>query len=335
MRFVSGTGKLVSRPIDRAKVKTVAARKRRSKVGLRDEAVPYREGSSFADFLEGLPGILGAKDLREVIDAWAKAWNDGRTVLFGFGAHLIKVGLAPVVVDLIERGAIRGLFMNGAGCVHDLELAMMGRTSEEVGEALDDGSFGMARETGERLNDAINQAAEQGIGMGEGIGRAILDGRFPHKDRSVLACAVKHGVPATVHVAIGSDIHHMHPGADGAALGATSFRDFETLAGVVAGLDRGVVLNIGSAVILPEVFLKALSLARNLGNPVKRMTAVNLDFIRHYRPQVNVVERPTRLGGKGYSLVGQHEVLVPLLAAGVIEAGTKNARSRRKRARKR
>ncbi len=310
----------MKRKIDRSKLKTVSARKRPSKVKLRDEAVPYKEGGSFSNFLDGLPDILGGRDVRQVIDAWNKAWSGNRTVLFGFGAHLIKVGLAPVVVDLIERGAISALFMNGAGCVHDLELAMMGRTSEDVGEALDDGSFGMARETAESLNGAIREASEAGLGMGEGIGRAILEGRFAHKDRSVLAAAAKHGIPATVHVAIGSDIHHMHPSADGAALGATSYRDFETLASVVAGLDRGVVFNVGSAVILPEVFLKALALARNLGNPVRRITAVNLDFIRHYRPQVNVVERPTRLGGTGISLVGQHEVLLPLLSAGVIEA---------------
>lgn len=310
----------MKRRIDRSKVKTVPARRRPSKVKVRDEARPHEPGASFGDFLSGLPDVLGGRDVRRVIDAWAKAWGGGRTVLFGFGAHLIKVGLAPVVVDLIERGAISALFMNGAGCVHDLELAMMGRTSEEVGEALDDGSFGMARETGERLNGAISLAAEEGLGMGEGIGRAILDGAYAHKDRSVLAAAVRNGIPATVHVAIGSDIHHMHPSADGAALGATSYRDFESLAEVVAGLDRGVLFNVGSAVILPEVFLKALSLARNLGHPVRRITAVNLDFIRHYRPQVNVVERPTRLGGEGISLVGQHEILLPLLSAGAIEA---------------
>jgi deoxyhypusine synthase len=319
------------RPIDRSKVKTIAARKRPSKVGVGDEASLYTEGSSFNDFLAGLPDVLGAKDLGEIIAAWAKAWKGDTGVLWGFGAHLIKVGLAPVVVDLMERGAITAIFMNGAGCVHDLELAMMGRTSEEVGAGLDDGSFGMARETGEHLNAAINAGAEEGLGMGESIGRAIAASKFRHRDRSVLACASRLGIPAMVHVAIGSDIHHMHPSADGAALGATSYRDFEKLASVVAGLDRGVVFNVGSAVILPEVFLKALSLARNLGNPVKRLTTVNLDFIRHYRPQVNVVERPTRLGGKGYSLVGQHEILVPLLSAGVIEANAKKApRKKRK-----
>ncbi len=326
----------MKRKIDRSKLKTIPARRRPSKVNVRDEATPHQAGASFAQFIDGLPDILGGSDVRRIVDAWAKAWGGGRTVLFGFGAHLIKVGLAPVVVDLIERGAISALFMNGAGCVHDLELAMMGRTSEEVGEALDDGSFGTARETAERLNGAIATAAEEGLGMGEGIGRAILEGSFAHKDRSVLAAAARHGIPATVHVAIGSDIHHMHPSADGAALGATSYRDFETLASVVAGLDRGVVFNVGSAVILPEVFLKALSLARNLGNPVRRITAVNLDFIRHYRPQVNVVERPTRLGGEGISHVGQHEILLPLLSAGVIEAhdGKKRRTARKKHSRR-
>jgi len=308
------------RPIDRQKLRTVPARRRASKVKVADEAKPYAPGSSFASFLAGLPDILGAAELRAAIDAWVRASRDGRTVLFGFGAHLIKVGLAPVVVDLLERGAITALSMNGAGCVHDLELAMMGRTSEDVAESLDDGSFGMARETTERLNEAIRYGDEQGLGMGAAVGRAIQGGRYPHKDRSVLATAARLEVPVSVHVAVGTDIHHMHASADGAALGATSYRDFELLAGVVATLERGVVFNVGSAVILPEVFLKALSMARNLGNPVRRFTSVNLDFIKHYRPTVNVVQRPTRLGGRGLSLVGHHEIMVPLLAAGVLEA---------------
>jgi deoxyhypusine synthase len=308
------------RHIDRSQLRTVPARRRPSKVQLRDEGRPHVPGGSFADFLDELPDILGAAELRAAIDAWARASQRGKTVLFGFGAHLIKVGLAPIVVDLLERRAIDGLMMNGAGCVHDLELALMGRTSEEVGEALDDGSFGMAGETAAYLNEAIARGAEDGIGMGAAVGRAIEAGRFPHKDRSVLAAASRLGVPVTVHVAVGADIHHMHPGADGAALGVTSYRDFETLAGLVATLEGGVVFNVGSAVILPEVFLKALSLARNLGYKARRFTAVNLDFIRQYRPTVNVVERPTRTGGRGINLVGHHEVMVPLLAAGYVEA---------------
>jgi deoxyhypusine synthase len=313
------TRKARGRQIDRSKVTTVPARRRHSKVKTLDEAVPHSPGDSLAGFLEHLPNLLGAADLRDAIAAWDKAWAKEKLVLWGFGAHLIKVGLAPLVVDLMERGAIDGLLMNGAGCVHDLELAMMGKTSEDVAEALDDGSFGMAKETAENLNAAINRGAEAGLGMGESVGREILEGRYRHKDRSVLATAARLDIPATVHVAIGSDIHHMHPSADGAALGATSYRDFERLAGLVADLEGGVLFNVGSAVILPEVFLKSLSLARNLGNKVERFTTVNLDFIRHYRPQVNVVERPTRLGGRGISLIGHHEILVPLLAAGVIE----------------
>jgi deoxyhypusine synthase len=301
-------------------VRTVSARRRPSKVRRSDEAVPWRPGGSLARFLDGLPSILAAAELRAAIEATARAHERGRTLLWGFGAHLIKVGLAPVMVDLMDRGLVSGVLMNGAGCVHDLELAMMGRTSEDVGPALDDGSFGMARETTERLNAAIADGHRDEIGMGEAIAREIANGRYPHRDRSVLAAAVRLDIPVTVHAAIGTDIHHMHAGADGAALGSTSYRDFEKLASLVATLEDGVLFNIGSAVILPEVFLKALSLARNLGYRVRRFTTVNLDFIRQYRPSLNVVERPTRLGGRGISLVGHHEIMLPLLAAGVIEA---------------
>jgi hypothetical protein len=305
--------------IDRSKITTVPARRRPSKVKRTEEGQPHKAGTSFETFLESLPGILGAADLRAVIAATVRAKQKNRLILWGFGAHLIKVGLAPIVVDLMERGLVDGLLMNGAGCVHDLELAMMGRTSEDVGPALDDGSFGMAKETAEELNAAIAAGDADELGMGAAVGRHILSGRFPHKDRSVLATAARLGIPVTIHVAIGTDIHHMHPSANGAALGATSYRDFETLTSLVAGLKGGVLFNIGSAVILPEVFLKALSLARNLGHRVDAFTTVNLDFIRQYRPTVNVVERPTRGKGKGYSIVGHHEILVPLIAAGIIE----------------
>jgi deoxyhypusine synthase len=305
-------------------------------VRTRDEGRPHRAGAPFAGFLADLPRILAASELRAAIDAWSRAWRGGRLVVFGFGAHVIKVGLAPLLVDLLERGAIGALATNGAACVHDLELAMMGRTSEDVAAALDRGTFGMARETAERLNRAIAEGASRGLGMGESVGREILQGRgYPQRKRSVLAAAARLGIPVTVHVAIGGDIHHMHPSADGAALGATSYRDFETLAALVARLERGVFLNVGSAVILPEVFLKALALARNLGHRVERFTTVDLDFERHYRPRVNVVERPTRLGGRGISLVGHHEIMVPLLAAGVIEAeAASRARGRTARPRR-
>ncbi|MEE8581831.1 MAG: hypothetical protein V3T33_09605 [Myxococcota bacterium] len=306
--------------IDRAKLRPVSLSERRSGVSSRDAGHPHQPGDSFANFLDHLPDLLGARDLRTTINAWAEAWTAGRTIVWAFGAHLIKVGLSPLLVDLLEKGAISALSTNGAACVHDLELALIGRTSEDVAVSLDDGSFGMAKETAERLNAAIALGAERGLGMGESVGREILEGDYPERAGSVLAAAVRLEIPVTVHVAVGSDVHHMHPGADGAALGATSYRDFETLAGLVATLEGGVHFNVGSAVILPEVFLKALSMARNLGHRVENFTTVNLDFTRQYRAEVNVVERPTRLGGRGLSLVGHHEILVPLLAAGVIEA---------------
>jgi deoxyhypusine synthase len=305
--------------IDRRRVRTVPARKRPSKVRRSDEAKPHRRGDSFRRFYDALPDLLAARDLRAAVDATRKARAARRPIVWGLGAHVIKVGLAPIFVDLIERGFVAAIAMNGAGCVHDLELAMMGATSEDVGPALDDGSFGMARETAERLNGAIAAGARDGIGMGAAIGRELLRGRYPHRRRSILAAATRNGVPVTVHAAIGTDIHHMHPSADGAALGATSHRDFETLTSVVARLEGGVYWNVGSAVILPEVFLKAVALARNLGFRVRKITTVNLDFLRQYRPAVNVVERPTRLGGRGLSLTGAHELLVPLVAAALIE----------------
>lgn len=313
-------------PIDRSKVRTVPVRRRLSQVRTQDEAKAHEAGASFAAFLDGLPRLLGAKDLRAASDAIARAHHAGRTVLWGFGAHVIKTGLAPVVVDLMKRGFVSGLMLNGACCVHDLELALLGQTSEDVAPALDDGTFGMAKETAELLNGAIAAGAREGLGMGAAVARELAGegaGTYPFADRSILATAWRLGIAVTVHAAIGTDIHHMHPSADGAALGATSYRDFETLTGLVATLEEGVFLNVGSAVILPEVFLKALALARNLGHQVERITTVNLDFIRHYRPSVNVVERPTRLGGRGISLVGHHEILVPLLAASLVEAAAR------------
>ena len=320
--------------IDRTRITTVPARSRHSKVKRTEEGRPHVVGASLGEFLDGLPDILGASDLRAVIDAAARAKQRSKLLLWGFGAHLIKVGLAPIVVDLMERGLVDGLLMNGAGCVHDLELAMMGRTSEDVGPALDEGTFGMAKETAEELNAAIAAGNADGLGMGGAVGRHLQEGRFRYKNRSVLATAFRLEIPVTIHVAIGTDIHHMHPSADGAALGATSYRDFETLTSLVAALRGGVLFNIGSAVILPEVFLKALALARNLGHRVDGFTTVNLDFIRQYRPTANVVERPTRGSGRGISLVGHHEILVPLIAAGIIERlegqGQKKPKGRRR-----
>jgi hypothetical protein len=236
------------------------------------------------------------------------------------GAHPLKVGLSPLIVDLLERGLLSAVAMNGAGIIHDFELAFQGATSEDVAEALGDGSFGMARETGEFLNIAIRDGvAQPGVGIGRAVGERIHNAGLPYAHLSVLAACARLGVPACVHVAVGTDIIHMHPQVDGAALGEGSLRDFHLLSSIVAQLEGGVFLNLGSAVILPEVFLKALSLARNLGYTVNTFTTVDLDFVRHYRPMVNVVTRPTLQGGRGFHLTGHHEILFPLLCAAVLE----------------
>jgi hypothetical protein len=303
-------------PIDLTRINTYPLVDRKSKVDSADVANPWERGASFKAFLAGLPNILAGSDVRNVIEAIARAVRQQHTVLWGMGAHLIKVGLNPVVVDLMQRGVITAVAMNGAGIIHDLELAMIGRTSEDVTAALSDGSFGMARETNAFLSAAIATASGTDQGLGEAVGRAIVKEGLPHSDQSILANGARLGIPVTVHVAFGTDILHMHPGFDPAGAGAATHRDFRLFAAVVASLEKGVYLNIGSAVVLPEVFLKALSLVRNLGHQVKSFTTVNLDFIQHYRPLVNVVRRP---GGTGITLTGHHEIMVPLIAAGVIE----------------
>ena len=235
------------------------------------------------------------------------------------GAHAIKVGLSPMIVDLMERGVLTSVALNGAGIIHDFELALAGRTSEDVGPGLDRGRFGMARETGAVLNEVIRGAARRGAGLGEALGRHLNEGRYPHRALSIVAAGDRLGIPVTVHVAIGTDIIHMHPSADGAAIGAASLRDFHRLAEVVAGLSGGVYMNLGSAVVLPEVFVKALNLARNLGHRVRPLFTLDLDFLRHYRPGVNVVSRPTAAGGRGVHITGHHELLFPVLAGAVLE----------------
>jgi len=267
--------------------------------------------------MDGLPDVLAGRDLRAAVDAIARAVRRGRPVVLGMGAHPIKVGLGPLIVDLVARGRLSAVAMNGACLVHDFELASVGRTSEDVGPGLDRGLFGMARETGEFLNRAARDGARAGLGLGRAVGEAIDRARLPFRRTSILAAAAKHDVPATVHVAIGTDIVHMHPSADGAAIGETSLRDFRLLAGVVAGLAGGVYVNLGSAVVLPEVFVKALNLARNTGHRVRVLTTVDMDFHRHYRPTVNVVERPTAAGGRGIQLTGHHEIMFSLLWAAV------------------
>jgi hypothetical protein len=308
-------------PIKVSELKTYPLSKRHSKVRLSDLATPWRRGGSFTKFYASLPDILAVKTLRAVARAIAKARQHGRPVIAGVGAHVIKVGLSPIVTDLMKRDIITAVAMNGAGIIHDFELALMGHTSEEVEAEIDDGRFGMAEETGRILNEAISRGAAAGEGLGEAIGNYInrQAGQFPNRATSILATGARLGLPITVHVALGTDIIHMHPSADGAAIGATSLLDFRRLAAVVAGMEGGVYLNVGSAVILPEVFLKTVSLSRNLGHSLTNITTVNMDFLSHYRPQTNVVRRPTQKGGHGYSLTGHHEIMLPLLAAAIME----------------
>lgn len=306
-------------PINLRGVSTYSLLGRESKVKIGDFAKPWKPGGSVGLWLDSLPRILAADTLMKVAEVLARAARSGKMIILGMGAHVIKVGLSPVILDLMDRGILKGLAMNGACIVHDMELALAGHTSEDVPAQLGQGKFGMAEETGRLLNEAIRAGAEEGLGLGRAVGAMILRGDFPHKRFSLLARACELNIPATVHVAVGTDIIHCHPAADGSAIGKTSHLDFRIIAGLVSRLEEGVFINLGSAVILPEVFLKALSLVRNLGNQVKNFTTVNMDFIRHYRPMANVVERPTQDGGKGYNLIGHHEIMFPLLAAAVIE----------------
>ncbi len=308
------------KPIDLSSLKTYPLESRKSKVDRADFAHPWKPGGSLEDFLKRSPNILAAKDFRAVVSAIAKAHKENKQVVLAMGAHVIKVGLNPILIDLMERGIITAIAMNGAGIIHDLELAMIGRTSEDVLEGLEHGAFGMAQETADFLNRTITGAGKQDLGLGQAVGQAIITENLPFAKDSIFAAAARLDIPATVHVAIGTDIIHIHPGFDAGAAGKSSHLDFRIFSSVVAGLEEGVYLNVGSAVILPEVFLKALTLVRNTGHKVERFTAVNMDFIQHYRSTTNVVQRPTSMGGAGYTLIGHHEIMFPLLAAAVIEA---------------
>jgi hypothetical protein len=310
-------------------VRTYPLASRKSKVSLRDFARPHRPGARLSEFLAGLPGFLAADSLKALAAEVQRARARRRPILWGVGAHVLKLGLSPVLIDLMERGLVTGLALNGAGIVHDFELAIAGHTSEEVAEGLGSGAFGMARETGAEINRAIVLGDRDGLGLGAAIGRHIQERKAKHRGVSLLAAAWRLALPATVHVAVGTDIVHMHPACDPAALGRATHLDFRIFAAQVARLGGGgVYLNVGSAVLLPEVFLKAVTLARNLGHPVRDFAAANLDFIQSYRPNTNVVERPTRGVGRGYSLTGHHEILLPLLAAMLVE-GSPRARRRR------
>jgi hypothetical protein len=307
------------RPIDPSKARTrkLAALSRIVKRG--QLAGPVPAGATMHRFFDALPEVLAAADLRELARHIARARRAGRPFLMLSGAHPLKVGLGPTICDLLRDGILSAIATNGAVIIHDFELAMAGRTSEDVAAGLADGGFGMAEETGAFLNEAAKIAASEGKGLGEVVGREIWNERLKFRDTSIFAAAYRAGAPATVHVAIGADIIHMHPKADGAAIGQATMADFHKLAAVVSQLSRGVVLNLGSAVLMPEVFLKALNLARNLGRRVSGFTAADMDFIRHYRPQMNVVDRPRMGTGRGFALTGHHEIMFPLLAAAVRE----------------
>ena len=307
-------------PVDPAGVRTYPLASRPSKVRVEDAARPWRPGGTLQAYLESLPNQLAVRSLRDVVEAILAARVKEKPVIVGMGAHVIKVGLSPILIDLAERGVVTAVALNGACAVHDFELATAGFTSEDVETQLGEGEFGMAEETGRIVNEAVTEGARRGLGFGRALGERLQAMRPPHLAHSLIAACARLDLPCTIHVALGTDIVHMHPACDGAAVGQASHRDFRLLTAVVADLgDGGVYLNLGSAVLLPEVFLKALTLARNLGSRVQDFVTVNLDFIQHYRPTQNVVRRPVARGGRGYALTGHHELMVPLLAAAVIE----------------
>ncbi len=303
------------------KIRDYPLESRPSKVGVKHFAQPLSEDSLSA-FTASLPKLLGANDLRTLVEKIRKARETGRAIIWGFGGHVVKVGLAPVLLDLMERGFVTALATNGSGMIHDFEIALSGATSEEVGEQLGSGAFGMARETGEFLNQAISEGAQAGQGIGESVGDFLKQYDTKYPELSLLLKAHQKDIPLAVFIAIGTDIIHNHPKASGEAMGKGSQIDFRIFTQQVSLLNEGgVYLNLGSAVILPEVFLKAVSLVRNAGQPLKNFTTANLDFIQHYRPTKNVVERPVLEGGTGIALTGHHEIMIPLLAAMLIHSG--------------
>jgi hypothetical protein len=324
-------------PLDFGRLDRFPLRRLPGKVRLREFGRAWPGGGGVGEFIETLPRILAGESLREIVTRVATARRRKRTILWGIGGHVIKVGMAPVLADLIRRGYVSGIAMNGAALVHDMEIALAGKTSEIVEVRLGQGEFGMAEETGRYYNEIAQEAARSGCGMGETAGRLLTERwKARNGEASVLAEAYRAGVPATVHLAIGTDTPHMHPSADGAALGAATLADFRLFCALVRQMHPGgVYLNWGSAVILPEVFLKAVSAVRNLGTPLRPITTANFDFVQHYRGRENVVLRPTRDGGsRGFAITGHHEILLPLVAAALVDLDRKRpgkaARKRRK-----
>jgi hypothetical protein len=330
-------------PITLGAVHTYQLASRKSKVSIRDFAEPPGANSSLTKFLDSLPNILAAEDLRELLGAIQTARRQRKAVLWGIGGHVIKVGLGPVLIDLMKRGFVTGIAMNGAALIHDFEIALAGSTSEDVEAGISRGQFGMAEETGKYLNEIAKLAQRIRIGYGEAAGQFLSSGIIDvkHANFSVLVAAYKHQIPVTIHLAIGTDIPHIHSTADGAALGDATYRDFRLFCALVQQMHPGgAYLNWGSAVLLPEIFLKAVSVVRNLGVPLRPITTANFDFIQHYRPLQNVVKRPTasaqgRSGpaSHGYAITGHHELLLPLVAAALTAGWPRKHKKRRAGAR--
>jgi hypothetical protein len=310
------------KPLSFEGLKTVPIAERGGKVRTGQFARPFQKGGGVPELIDCFPDILAGQAFRGVLDALKRARAESRAILWGMGGHVIKCGLGDVLLDLMRRGWVTSFVMNGAASIHDFEIAISGQTSEDVEAVLPDGRFGASEETGREMNLGIAEGSRHELGMGEALGRHLETLAKPEfAPHSVLAGAFKAAVPVTVHVAIGTDTPHTHPSADAAAIGRTTHRDFRLLCSLVRGLDHGgVYLNLGSAVVLPEVFLKAVSVVRNLGHPLAEFTTVNFDFLQHYRPRVNVVERPhARSGGHGFAITGHHEIMIPLLAAALVE----------------
>jgi len=307
------------KPIDMSSVKTYPLKDRINKVSVKDFATLPDTWVDLSQYINSLPKILRGTDFSELIDKIVTAYQREKAIIVMMGGHVIKCGLSPLLIELAERGVITGFAFNGASSIHDFEIALIGETSEDVSSYLQTGKFGMWEETGKLMNEAIQNAADTGFGMGEALGKKLVEMDAPYNKYSLLAAGIRLNIPITVHVAIGTDIIHQHPSANGAAIGETSFTDFRLLTQLVTELDDGgVVLNLGSAVILPEVFLKALTIARNLGHTVTHFTAADFDMIQQYRPAENVVKRPTEMGGKGYSFTGHHELMIPLLVHSIL-----------------
>ena len=302
------------------KLKTYSAINRQSKMRILEEAKPVLPGATFKQFLDNLPNILKANDLISLAKMVVAAKTKQKPIIAMIGGHVIKTGCSPILIDLIEKGFITHVASNGSAAIHDTELARFGHTSEDVATQLEDGSFGMAHDTASFVNGAAQKAVSTGMGFGQTVGMMLNDENAPHKNRALSAVSAACEIPYTLHVALGTDIVHQHPSADGAAIGEASLRDFRILAETVSHLGSGgVVINFGSAVIMPEVFLKCLAMARNLRDDVRDFTTANFDMIQHYRPQVNVLHRPTSLGGRAFALTGHHEIMIPLLAAAILE----------------